>query len=257
LLFSYSLVLILTISMGSTFIYFFVREKLTAGLESELNNTTTAILNLVRTSVDVSIKNHLRAVAKKNIEIIQHFYDQQQKGLLSEPEAKERASEILLAQTIGDSGYIYCLDSAGNIPVHPQASLVGTNVSDFAFVKEQLALKKGYVEYEWKNPGETVSRPKALYMLYFEPWDWIVSASSYRNEFMTLVNVEDFEKSVLDLRFGQTGYSFAMDGAGNAVIHPKLQGVNIFDSEDLPDQHLREMQRKKIGQNYLCVEKSG
>jgi len=41
LLFSYSLVLILTISMGSTFIYFFVREKLTAGLESELNNTTT------------------------------------------------------------------------------------------------------------------------------------------------------------------------------------------------------------------------
>jgi len=106
----------------------------------------------VRTSVDVSIKNHLRAVAEKNIEIIQHFYDQQQKGLLSEPEAKERASEILLAQTIGDSGYIYCLDSAGNIPVHPQASLVGTNVSDFAFVKEQLALKKGYVEYEWKNP---------------------------------------------------------------------------------------------------------
>jgi len=94
-------------------------------------------------------------------------------------------------------------------------------------------------------------------MLYFEPWDWIVSASSYRNEFMTLVNVEDFEKSVLDLRFGQTGYSFATDGAGNAVIHPKLQGVNIFDSEDLSDQHLREMQRKKIGQNYLCVEKSG
>jgi len=247
LLFSYSLVLILTISMGSTFIYFFVREKLTAGLESELNNTTTAILNLVKTSVAVSIKNHLRAVAEKNIEIIQHFYDQQQKGILSESEAKERASEILLTQTIGDSGYIYCLDSDGTVTVHPQTSLIGTNVSDFAFVQKQLALKKGYVEYEWKNPGETVSRPKALYMQYFEPWDWIVSASSYRNEFMTLVNVEDFEKSVLDLRFGETGYSFAFDGAGNAVIHPKLQGVNIFDSEDLPDQYLREMQQKKSG----------
>jgi hypothetical protein len=74
LLLSYSLVLILTISMGSSFVYFFVQKKLTAGLESELNNTTTAILNLVRTSVTVSIKNHLRAVAEKNIEIIQYFY---------------------------------------------------------------------------------------------------------------------------------------------------------------------------------------
>jgi PAS domain S-box-containing protein len=248
LLISYSLVLILTISMGSSFIYFFVQKKLTAGLESELNNTTTAILNLVRTSVTVSIQNHLRAVAEKNIEIIQYFYDQQQEGALSDTEAREMAANLLLTQKIGDSGYIYCLDSDGNVPVHPQASVRNTNVFDFAFVRKQLEMKKGYVEYEWKNPGEKVSRPKALYMLYFEPWDWIVSVSSYRKEFMSLVNVDDFKKSVLDMRFGKTGYAFVMDGKGNAVIHPKIEGVNIYEHEELPDEQLIEMHRQKSGQ---------
>ena len=45
----------------------------------------------------------------------------------------------------------------------------------FAFVREQLGKKIGYIENDWNNPDEARSRPKVLYMLYFEPWDWIVS----------------------------------------------------------------------------------
>jgi PAS domain S-box-containing protein len=257
LLISYSLVLILSISLGCLSIYFFVRTKLTSALESELNNTTQAILNLVRTSVAVSIKNYLRAVAEKNMETIHFYYEQQQKGLLSEQEAKNRVTQLLLAQTIGDSGYIYCMDSIGNVLVHPQTALRGVNVADFGFVRQQLTRKKGYLEYDWKNPDETTARPKSLYMLYFEPWDWILSATSYRNEFMSLVNMEDFEKGVLDLRFGETGYSFVIDGKGNAVIHPKIQGVNIFSEDEYPDQYLREMQRRKSGKTIYAWKNPG
>ncbi|MFW6333559.1 MAG: cache domain-containing protein, partial [Thermodesulfobacteriota bacterium] len=257
LLISYSLVLILSISLGSLSIYFFVRTKLTSALESELNNTTQAILNLVRTSVAVSIKNYLRAVAEKNMETIHFYYEQQQKGFISEQEAKNSVTRLLLAQTIGDSGYIYCMDSIGNVLVHPQTALRGVNVADFAFVRQQLTRKKGYLEYDWKNPDETTARPKSLYMLYFEPWDWILSATSYRNEFMSLVNMEDFEKGVLDLRFGETGYSFVIDGKGNAIIHPKIQGVNIFSEDEYPDQYLREMQRRKSGKTIYAWKNPG
>ena len=247
LVLSYSIVLIVSIFLGSSFIYFFVRDKLTASLESELNNTTTTILNMVKTAAAVSIKNHLRAVAEKNLEIIRYFYNQSRKGALTPSAAKAMAAQIMLSQTIGDSGYIYCVDSRGNVPVHPQTALINTNVSDFAFVREQLSRKSGYIEYEWKNPGESASRPKALYMVYFEPWDWIVSASTYRNEFNSLVNVEDFEKSVLEPRFGKTGYSFVIDANGKILIHPILKGVNLFKAKDLPDQYLREMQQRKSG----------
>ncbi len=247
LVISYSLVLILSIFLGSSFIYFFVRDKLTAGLESELNNTTTTILNMVKTAAAVSIKNHLRAVAEKNLEIIRYYYDQSQNGAMTSAEAQTMATRILLSQTIGDSGYIYCVDSQGKVTVHPQTALIDTNVADFAFVREQLARKIGYIEYDWKNPGESAFRPKALYMVYFEPWDWIVSASTYRNEFNSLVNVADFEKSVLEPRFGKTGYSFVIDAHGKILIHPVLKGINLFEAQDLPDQYLKEMQRRKSG----------
>lgn len=125
LVLSYSIVLVVSIFLGSSFIYFFVRDKLAAGLESELNNTTT-ILNMVKTAAAVSIKNHLRAVAEKNLEIIRYFYDQSQKGALTPAAAQAMAANILLSQTIGDSGYIYCIDSRGNVTVHPQTALINT-----------------------------------------------------------------------------------------------------------------------------------
>ena len=247
LVISYSIVLIVSIFLGSSFIYFFVRGKLTAGLESELNNTTTTILNMVKTAAAVSIKNHLRAVAEKNLEIIRYFYEQSQKGVMTSVDAQTMAANIMLSQTIGDSGYIYCIDSQGKVTVHPQTPLIDINVADFAFVREQLDRKIGYIEYAWKNPGESAFRPKALYMVYFEPWDWIVSASTYRNEFNSLVNVKDFEKSVLEPRFGKTGYSFVIDGNGKILIHPILKGVNLFEAKNLPDQYLKEMQQRKSG----------
>ncbi len=247
LILSYSIVLIVSIALGSSLIYFFVRDKLTAGLESELNNTTTTILNMVKTAATVSMKNHLRAAAEKNLEIIRYLYGQAQKGAMTTQEAQTMAARILLAQTIGESGYLYCIDSHGTVTVHPQKALIGTNVANFAFVREQGLRKNGYIEYNWKNPGESASRPKALYMAYFEPWDWIVSASTYRNEFNSLVNVADFEKSILALRFGKTGYSFVIDANGKILIHPVLKGVNLFESKDLPDQYLKEMQERKSG----------
>ena len=247
LLIAYSIVFILSIFLGSTFIYLSVRKSIKEAIEGELDNTTKAILNLVRTSAAVSIKNHLRAVAEKNLELINHYYQKSVEGILTREEAQQQVAELLLSQTIGKSGYIYCMNSAGMVTVHPQKSLINSDVSGFEFVKEQLKLKKGYLEYNWKNPGDDRARPKALYMLYFEPWDWIISVSSYRREFKDLVNVDDFRKAVLEMHLGQSGYAFVIDGQGTAIIHPKLQGVNILKSTDLPNRFLEEMRHLRNG----------
>ena len=121
LLLSYSLVFIISMSLGFAVLYSIVRKNIEASIESELKNTTTTILNLVKTSAAVSIKNYLRAIAEKNIEIVSFYFDQYKKGYLSEKAAKEMAANVLFSQTIGESGYIYCLDSQGNVVVHPQA----------------------------------------------------------------------------------------------------------------------------------------
>ena len=60
------------------------------------------------------------------------------------------------------------------------------------FIQAQIKRKEGYLEYNWKNPEENTERPKALYMTYFQPWDWIISVSSYKSEFSKLIDVKDF-----------------------------------------------------------------
>ncbi len=248
LLVAYSIVFILSISLGSIFIYGIVRQNIQKNIKSELTNTTNAILNMVRTSAAVSIKNHLRAVAEKNLEIVRYFHERAGQGALTRDQARQQAADIMLSQTIGESGYIYCMQSDGVVKVHPQAALIGTDVSSFRFVRDQLRLKEGYIEYDWKNPDETRARPKALYMVYFEPWDWIISVSSYRREFKNLIHVDDLRKGVLDMRLGKTGYAFLIDHQGAAVIHPKLEGINIIQALDLPDQFLEAIQQRRSGE---------
>jgi PAS domain S-box-containing protein len=247
LLLSYSLLFFLALLVAFATVYTILRNAITTNIESELQNTTTAIYNLVKASAAVSTKNYLRAVAEKNHEIVRASYDEFLRGEISEQEAKNRASRLLLSQSIGQSGYIYCLDSNGIVTVHPQSQLLQSDVSEYTFVRDQMLKKKGYLEYDWQNPGETKSRPKGLYMVHFEPWDWIISVSAYRSEFKDLVNVDDFKKSVLDLRFGKTGYSFVITGNGTVIIHPKLEGVNLLTSGEFPKDFLSEMLDRKSG----------
>ncbi|MCP4137588.1 MAG: response regulator [bacterium] len=232
LLIGYSILFVLAILVSSSFMYVLLRHTITTNISNELKNTNASLLNMVKSTLDVSIKNHLRAVAEKNRDIVAYLYAQSQAGLMTGNQAKKLAASILLSQKIGDTGYIYCLTSKGVLEVHPKKKLRGVNISEYEFVRQQIRRRDGYLEYDWKNPDEHYPRPKAHYMTYFKPWDWIISASSYREEFTSLVNVRDFRERLLSIRFGETGYPYIINSQGTLIIHPKLEGVNIFDSED-------------------------
>jgi len=248
LLLIYSLVFVLAIALGYSGIYYLVRKAIENNIERELNDSTASILNMVRSSVTVSIKNHLRAMALKNREIAYHFYRQYKLGKMTEAEAKAQATDVLLSQTVEGMTYLYCIDSKGVVVVHPKKDLLRKNVSDYEFVREQKSRKEGYLEYDWKNPDETKPKPKALYMTYFGPWDWIITATSYREEFNRLINVNDFRDSILSPRFGQTGYSYIIDSKGNLIIHPKIDEKNVFNFKDANGRYfIREICERKSG----------
>ncbi|WP_319526322.1 cache domain-containing protein [uncultured Desulfosarcina sp.] len=248
LLISYFSGFVVALLIGSLVIYFFLRTTLRTNIENELKGSTTSILNLVRTSATISLKNYLRAIVEKNHDIVKQIHQQVQLGLLSEPEAKKRAAILLLSQKIGTSGYIYCLDSQGVLQVHPKPALLGVNISDYSFARDQKQRKSGYLEYDWRNPDEKEERPKALQMTFFEPWDWIISASAYREEANQLVNVDDFRHTILSMRFGRTGYSYVMNSKGNLIIHPQLEGQNISAETDAGGRRfIREILERRSG----------
>ena len=253
LLIIYSAIFIFTVSLGGMVTHAFVRRTLEANIERELKQATNTIRDMVQTAAAVSIKNHLRALTEKNREIVAYFHGQYQQGILDEATARKRAREVLLSQTIGETGYIYCVNSSGVIEVHPKTGLAGADLSEYQFIRQQMVRHSGYLKYDWKNPGETQERPKALYMTYFEPWDWIISVSSYRSEFKQLVKVDDFEDQILNMQIGPGGYAFVMDTRGTLVIHPTAQGANYYDRRDARGTlYIQEMCQGQNGKNIYA-----
>ncbi|MFH0782564.1 MAG: cache domain-containing protein, partial [Pseudomonadota bacterium] len=247
LLGGYTLIFILATLLSGAAVYRQVRTTIESNIESELTNATAAIKSMVGTAAATSIKNHLRAIAEKNREIILGIHGDFLRGLLTEDEAKALCRRIMFSQTIGKTGYLFCANSKGIAVEHPNPGVAGKDFVDRDFVREMIRMKTGYLEYEWKNPEDDGLKQKALYFTYFEPWDWIIAASSYREEFRELVDISDFRKSILGLTFGKTGYAYITDSLGNLVVHPFNSG-NYYDEKDSDGRYfVREICRLKNG----------
>ncbi|MBN2804416.1 MAG: cache domain-containing protein [Deltaproteobacteria bacterium] len=248
LMFSAMALTAFTVSIVGFTVYLFMASELQENSIAEIKTAVKSTSQMIDQSVIHTIHSQLQATADRNRDIVAYFYKRFKKGELTESEAKEQVKQILLSQKIGDTGYLYVLDSTGTLRVHPKKELVDVDISKYGFIQEQIKRKRGYIEYDWKNPGEEKERPKSLAMSYFKPWDYIISASAYRNEFLSLINIRDFRKEILGQKFGKTGYAYIIDTKGNLLIHPKLEGDNLYDVQDTEGRYfVREMCRKKTG----------
>jgi len=233
---------------GGLGVLYLIERGVRVGIENDLRNGTHAIINLVENTAQSAITNYLRAVAESNLDIAHSVYRRHRQGDLTDREARSEIRGIFLSQIIGKTGYIYCLDSRGVAVVHPNEGVEGNNWSHFEFVRKQTQLKSGYIEYQWQNPGETKARSKALYMVYFEPYDWIISVSSYRSEFNELLPMAEIRQSVLNLKYGSSGYVFIADRQGNVIIHPEIEGQNLFDVAKGGAGFFKKMVAEEFGQ---------
>ena len=83
-------------------------------------------------------------------------------------------------------------DSAGNPIIQP-------------LVQKALESGKGEIfhsSYFWQNPGEPRPRMKWVTCIYFEPWDWMIDAGAYEDEFMG--PIQQVKSSAANLVWGVT-----------------------------------------------------
>jgi two-component system NtrC family sensor kinase len=112
-------------------------------------------------------------------------------------ESFERSSFELLKEKIkqkkvGETGYIYCMDSKGTFTLHPTGegkNYINTVGEDGRqFIREMCDRKSGWIRYPWRNRGESRPRMKIVRYDYFAPWDWIIAVGSYEDEFYSEAN---------------------------------------------------------------------
>ena len=204
-------------------------------------NTLKISVQMIQNEVDGAVKNYLRAVAEKNRELLA-FYDLQvRKNQLTQEQAEAAARRLMLDPDygrIGTTGYLAGVNTKGILSIHPKSE--GTDASSHEFMQKAMAMKNGYLEYEWKNPGEDTARIKAGYLAYYKPWDIMVWASSYKEEFETLLDYEQIQKTIEEIKTGSSGFLMLFDDTG-AVIAGEKEFLDNFSDEEEGFKNLAEL----------------
>jgi len=97
------------------------------------------------------------------------------------------------SKQVGQTGYIYAIDSTGTLVIHPDAE--GENILDVVdsngkpFVQTMIEKGAGWINYDWKNSDDPAPRRKIVRYLQFKPWDWIIAVGSYEDEFYAEANL--------------------------------------------------------------------
>jgi diguanylate cyclase (GGDEF)-like protein/PAS domain S-box-containing protein len=244
LLYGYLVPFLLLVTIGNSILYFYVRSSISQTIEAELGNSLHFAQNLIQSAARSAITSHLKLIVEKNLDIIIGIYHQN----IPEQEAKKLAGRILASQTVGSTGKLCAINSLGIVQAHPDGAKIGKNLITLDYIEKQTRLKHGYLEYKRDDPVKKTIVSEALYMSYFGPWDWIVTASLQKNDFKSLVQFETLGKTLFTTKFGKSGYTYVIDSKGNVIIHPRLAGENLYNLESADGRRfIQEMCETKNG----------
>ena len=109
--------------------------------------------------------------------------------------------QAIMDMKVGKSGYVYVLGGKhafhrGHYIISKGGKRDGENLWDAkstdgryyvrSIVEKAVKLKKNQVDhdrYTWKNMGEEEPRQKVVALTYFEPWDWVIGAGTYEDDY--------------------------------------------------------------------------
>jgi two-component sensor histidine kinase/signal transduction histidine kinase len=201
-------------------------------LQTQMKSSTRTLHNLIGSLLRNSVRSYLRSKVEVGVDIVKEALREQGLADLPEeawpislpPELEKRLVNSLLSFHVGESGYYYGIRSDGTVFFHPDPKIAGSNQREGEPVKEQLLLRNGYLEYRWRNSDEEELKNKALYMAYIPELDWILSATSYREEFVHIIDLAALRRTINSVLIGKGGYSYVVDRAGTFIAHPYLYG---------------------------------
>jgi methyl-accepting chemotaxis protein len=104
---------------------------------------------------------------------------------------------------VGKTGYVFVLggkdDQKGKYIISKGGARDGEDIWEAKddegklfiqdIVTKALATKDGqpdFASYQWKNEGEQHAREKTAAVTYFEPWDWVIGAGAYSDDWQAM-----------------------------------------------------------------------
>lgn len=125
--------------------------------------------------------------------ILDHYYQLQSAGTLTEAEAQKMAGDTVRSLRYGENNddYFWINDYGPVMVVHPfKPEMEGTNVSDYQdptgkrifveFANVARSQGEGFSNYMWQYYDDAAKIvPKISYVKAFDPWDWVIGSGIY------------------------------------------------------------------------------
>ncbi|HOC59482.1 MAG TPA: methyl-accepting chemotaxis protein [Smithellaceae bacterium] len=165
-------------------------------------------------------------------------------------EAVSSLRKAILGIKVGKTGYVSILGGKGQHRGHYIISKDGArdneniwNLKDIhgnlvsqTLINNAIGRPKGdifYHTYMWQNPGDSQPRKKIAATLYFEPFDWVIVATSYEDDyFQPIDRVKEIIKTLFLRIVFYGGLTMALVAllavlVGRRLIHPVDLATNL------------------------------
>ncbi|MDR3589111.1 MAG: methyl-accepting chemotaxis protein [Negativicutes bacterium] len=178
--------MVLTGLIGATVVGIYNIYETVRANDEEIKQARTILYE----QFDRSVKLQVETV----LSLLQDVYDQQQKGLLPEAEAKKRAADIIRNLRF-DNGNYFWVDTAEGVNVvllgraeqEGKSRYEAKDAKGFTFVKDGFVAngikpEGGYTDYWFAKPNQTEQLPKRAYTRLFKPYNWVVGTGNWTDD---------------------------------------------------------------------------
>ncbi|MDZ7617918.1 MAG: Cache 3/Cache 2 fusion domain-containing protein, partial [Patescibacteria group bacterium] len=175
-------------------------------------------------------------------------------GILQESVADLR--KAIMDIKVGETGYVFVLGGEGTERGKYLLSHQGKRDGEMIweakdaggrpFIQEIVAAatktqrgESDFVSYPWKNEGDAAARMKTSAVTYYEPWDWVIGAGTYEDEFQAAVgNVSQMLRQNLVWGLGAGAIVLLLVGVSGVTVGSRISrmlGRLIAETKRLGD----------------------
>jgi two-component system, NtrC family, sensor kinase len=251
-------------------------KAITASSRADLDHLARFTLDLLdshyqqfqvyRQDKQETVRQDLKTLVNLAVNLVEAEQLQVRSGKISLAAAHQQARQSLKQVSIGDTGYIYAMNSAGVLTVHlareGESIFQEQDETGHFFIqdicRQAVNSQPGevlFATYPWRNAalGDAATRMKLVAFRYVPEWDWIIAAGGYLNETSEDFAFErrafaDLKEKIKSKKIGASGYIFCMDREGVLQVHPEEELTNVFARKDQSAAAVfREMLEKRDG----------
>ncbi|MBP2637967.1 MAG: methyl-accepting chemotaxis protein [Firmicutes bacterium] len=146
---------------------------------------------IMRQTLMEQFERTLKLQVEGAVSIIDSIYKDQQKGILTELEAKKKATDIIREIRYDNGNYLWIDTYEGfNLVLLGNKNFEGKSRWDFKDTKGNFVIQDlfnaakangggGFSDYWFPKPGQNDSLPKRGYVKFFEPYRWTVGTGAW------------------------------------------------------------------------------